>query len=139
MSEFVDANILLRLLSGDLPDQTQRSLRLFERAEHGELELHTSEAVVAEVVHVLSSPVLYATPRREIAVRLGTALANRGLRLDHKESVVRALHLYAGTSLHFVDCLCVERCRRLGLTGIYSFGRALDRIPEVRRLEPELA
>ena len=136
MSEFVDANIFVRLLTRDDPQQSRRSLALFQRAERGEVELMTSEAVVAEVVYVLASPVLYATPRPEVAARLGAALVNKDLRLDHKESVLLALDRYGTTNLHFADCLCVEHAQREALTGIYSYDQDLDRVPGVRRLEP---
>ena len=136
MSECVDANIFVRLLTGDEPEQSQRSLDLFERAARGEVDLWTSEAVVAEVVYVLGSTRLYATPRGVIATRFGAVLVNRGLHLGHKESVLRALRLFGSSNLHFVDCLWIEHARRAGMGGIYSFDQALDRVPDVRRLEP---
>jgi uncharacterized protein len=137
MSEFVDANIFVRLLTNDDPDKARRCFELIQRANRGEIELVTSEAVVAEVVYVMSSPRLYGTSRIEIASRLGAVIVASGLRLEHKSTILDALERFGNTNLHFVDCLCVEHARRLGIpAAVYSYDRGLDRVPGVRRLEP---
>jgi uncharacterized protein len=137
VSEFVDASIFIRLLTQDDLEKARRSFDLFQRANRGEIELVTSEAVVAEVVYVLSSPRLYGTPRNEIATRLGAMLVSSGLRLAYKPTVLDALKRYGSTNLHFVDCLCVEHALKEGIPAtVYSYDRGLDRVPGVRRLEP---
>lgn len=137
LSEFVDTNIFVRLLSRDDPEKAERSLDLFRRANRGEIELATSEAVVAEVIYVLASPQIYRTPRIEIAARLGALLAGGGLRLEHKDVVLEALQQYGDTNLSFIDCLCVAHARRPPFMGaIYSYDRGLDRLAGIRRLEP---
>lgn len=137
MSEFVDTNIFVRLLTGDDAEKSARSLELFQRANRGEIELATSEAVVAEVVYVLASPAIFRTPRGEIATRLGALLVGNGIRLEHKDIVLDALQQYGESNLHFIDCLCVAHARRDPFQGkIYSYDRGLDRVPGIRRLEP---
>jgi uncharacterized protein len=135
VSEFVDANVFVRHLTGDDPDKARRSLELFQRARAGEISLVTSESVVAEVVFVLSRST-YRTPRADVAASFRPVLTNPGLRLDHKESIIAALDLWRGTSLDFEDCLSIEHVRRDALTGIYSYDRGFDRVPGIRRLEP---
>lgn len=135
MSEFVDANIFLRLLTGDDPEKATRCLELFQRANQGELRLHTSESIVAEVVYVLSRST-YRVPREDVASALAPVLTIPGLRIDHKESVLQALDLWQRSKLDFEDCLSVQHARRLGVDAIYSYDRDFDRLPEVRRLEP---
>jgi predicted nucleic-acid-binding protein len=136
MSEFVDTNIFVRLLARDDPVKLARSQLLFERAARGEVELFTCEAVVLEVVQVLESKRLYAMPRPHLAKVVRSVLDIKGLRVDHKTTIISALDLYETSSLEFADCLAVEHCRRLGLTAIYSYDRDFDRAPGVRRLEP---
>jgi len=63
-------------------------------------------------------------------------LADPGFRIDHKESVLRALDLWQDANLDFADCLSVEHVRRADLAGIYSYDRDFDRVPDIRRLEP---
>jgi predicted nucleic acid-binding protein len=136
MSEFVDTNIFVRLLARDDPVKMARSQQLFERAERGEVELFTCEAVVLEVVQVLESKRLYAMERPHLANIVRSAVDIRGLRLDHKTTIISALDLYESSSLEFTDCLAVAHSRRLGLTAIYSYDRGFDRAPGIRRLEP---
>jgi len=51
---WVDANILLRLITNDPPDLAERAARLANRAEQGEITLKVTSIVVAEVVWVLT-------------------------------------------------------------------------------------
>ena len=137
MSGFVDANIFVRLVTQDDLDKARRCHELLERANQGEIELVTSEAVIAETVYLLASSRLYGRPREEIASRLGALLTGSRLRLDHRETVLEALEPYGSTRLHFVDCLCVAHARRPAIPhAVYSYDRGLDRIPDIPRLEP---
>ncbi len=136
MSEFVDTNVFIRLLTRDDPVKTQRGLALFQRAERGEIQLVTSETVIAEIVYVLSSPTVYRLPRADIARLLRPVLELKGLRIEHKRSVLAALDGYEQTNLDFEDCLSIEHVRRTRPTGIYSYDRGFDRVAAVRRLEP---
>ncbi len=52
---FIDTNIFIRFLTKDDPVKAAACYRLFEQAQRQEIELVTSEAVIAEVVFVLSS------------------------------------------------------------------------------------
>lgn len=136
MSEFVDTSVFIRLLTGDDAEKAAKSLMLFQRARRGELDLVTSESVVAEVVFVLSSPVTYRTPRPRVAAALWPVLANPGLRIDHKRSILQALRRWEQSNIDFEDCLSVEHVIRQRLDAIYSYDRDFDRVPEIRRLEP---
>ncbi|MGH7862232.1 MAG: PIN domain-containing protein [Candidatus Dormibacteraceae bacterium] len=135
MSDFVDTSVFVRILTKDDPVKFERCLSLLERAERGETRLVTSESVVAEIVYVLSGQI-YRTARSVIAELLHPMLENRGLTLDHKQSIIEALALYGESSLDFEDCLSVAHTRRLGLGAIYSYDRHFDRIPLMRRVEP---
>ena len=137
MSGFIDTNILVRLLARDDRNKLKRCKELFRRANRGEIELTTSEAVIAETVFVLSSPRLYAMPREEIALLLGSLLGGNSLFVDRKSAVLDALELYGHSNLHFVDCLGAAHARRAGLPhAIYSYDRELDLVPDIQRREP---
>lgn len=135
MSDFVDTSVFVRILTKDDPVKFERCLSLLERAERGETRLVTSESVVAEIVYVLSGQI-YRTARSVIAELLPPLLENRGLTLDHKQSVIEALAIYGESGLDFEDCLSVAHTHRLGLGAIYSYDRHFDRIPSLRRVEP---
>ena len=136
MTGFVDTNVFIRFLVRDDLVKTARSAELLARADRGAIELMTSEAVVLEVVQVLSSRRVYGMERATIATVMQSLLENRGLRLDHKTAIIRAFDLYEATTLDYTDCLAVEHARRMGDGTVYSYDRDFDRVPGVRRLEP---
>ena len=133
---FLDANVILRYLTRDNPDHSQRAYAFLQRVETGEIAATTTDAVIAEVVYVLSSKALYNVPRAEIQTRLVALLTPKGLRLPAKGVYVRALEVYATTNLDFVDALLVAHVERTKDTTLVSFDRGYDRLPTVRREEP---
>ena len=136
MVKFVDANIILRFLTGDAPDQAARCLALFEAAERGDEELTTCEAVLAEVVYVLSSPRLYHLERQRIRDLLLPILTLKGLRLASRQLYQDALNLYATSSLDFEDALALAHMRVAGIREIVSYDRHFDGLEGIARLEP---
>lgn len=134
--QFIDANIFLRHLTRDDPVKAERCYELFKRAQANEVELTTSESVIAEVVYVLSSSKqLYQLSREEIRARLYPLLLLPGLRLAHRKMYLRALDLYALYPIDFEDALAAAQMERQKITEIYSYDRDLDRL-DLRRLEP---
>ncbi len=115
--------------------KARRSRDLLQRAQQGDVTLVTSETVVAEIVYVLTRAT-YRLPRSDIADALRSILANPGLHVDHKRSVVAAVDTWAASSLDFEDCLSVEHVRRASLAGTSSYDRDFDRVPGIVRLEP---
>ncbi len=78
--QFLDTNIFLRYLAGDDPDKGRRAYELLQRVETGEIAVTTTEAVILEIVFVLSSKRTYNRPRVEIRDRLSAILSLKGLR-----------------------------------------------------------
>lgn len=85
---------------------------------------------------VLTSRATYHFSRTEAALGIQTLLALQNLHLAQKSEVISALDLWEVTTLDFPDCLASEITRRMSLNGIYSSDRGLDRVPDLRRLEP---
>jgi predicted nucleic acid-binding protein len=54
-TEFLDTNVVIRYLTQDNPDQTARATRFLQQLETGERQVITCEAVLVEIVQVLSS------------------------------------------------------------------------------------
>lgn len=136
MSAFVDTNVFIRLLAQDDPTKTERCRELFERAERAELALHTSEAIIAEIVYVLSSRAVYHLPRGDVAYLLRPLLENPGVQIDHKATILAALERYGRLNLDFEDCLAIEHSLRLQLADIYTYDQGFNQAREIRRLEP---
>ena len=135
---FLDTNVILRYLTRDDETKAQACYRLFRRVEQGEEELLTCEAVIAEVVYVLSSrngP--YKLSNEDIKARLVPILTLRGLRLPQKRVYLEALDLYASSPfLDYEDALAAAHMRRQGVTEIMSYDRDFDKIPGLQRVEP---
>src|SRR5438094_5273842 len=128
-SQFVDTNIVIRYLTQDNPDQSKRAYEFLRRIQTGQLTATTSEAVVVEVVQVLSSKALYNLPRSTIKERLLPILRLRGLRVTQKRRIMRALDLYATYPfLDFVDALSAAHAEQAQDLRIISFDRDFDRL-----------
>jgi predicted nucleic acid-binding protein len=133
----LDSNVFLRFLTGDDPAKARASQLLFERLEAGEDEATTCEAVIAEVVYVLSSRKTYMLPHSEVSDRLKAVLQLRGLRLEHKQTYLQALDIYSdSTYLGFEDALLVAHMQREGWTELVSYDRHFDRLSGPTRVEP---
>src|SRR6266508_3918617 len=111
---FLDANVFLRYLVQPTTPATQAmyqaATQLFEAVERGDEEVTTSEAVVAEVAFVMSSPRQYGLPPTDVATYLVPILRLTNLRLPRgqRRLWLRALDIWtAHPRLGFVDALTV--------------------------------
>ena len=136
--QFVDTTIFLRYLTAD-PERYNACLALFQQAERNQVHLVTSEAIIAEIVYVLSSSKHYQLSRQQIRVALSRLLLLPGLKMINRNTPLRALALYAQhASLDFEDCLAVAHLEQLEVKQIYSYDDQFDHVDNVERLEPEM-
>lgn len=136
MTDVIDTNVIVRVLTRDPPEQAERALHYLKEVQAGRRTAFISEAVLLETVQILSSKRLYAIPRPEIQRLLGPVLNLRGVRMGGRALYRRALELYATTDLDFVDTLLVAYVELGGQDTLVSFDRDYDRLPTVNRLEP---
>ena len=130
MTAFVDANILIRHLTGDPPDQAARATRHLRAAD----ELLLPDLILAEVAYVLES--FYGTPRAQVAATLRAVLAFPAIRVIDADLLQRAIEVYDVLRLDFADAYLVASAERTGIGVIASFDRAIDRASTIRREEP---
>lgn len=121
---WVDANVLLRFITGEPQEMAQRALRLIERAEQGEVTLRLSPLVVAEMVWVLSS--FYRYSRTQIAEVLLPLITATGVVLEEAQVVI-ALDRMATANVDFVDAFLAETARIEG-GAVASFDRDFSRL-----------
>ena len=135
---FLDTNVILRYLTRDDEAKAKACYRLFQRVKQGHEELFVCEAIVSEVVYVLSSlrgP--YRLSHEEIKARFLPILTLRGLKLPQKKVYLLALDLYASSPfLDFEDALAVSHMEQRGITEIVSYDKDFDRIEGIRRIAP---
>lgn len=134
--DFVDANIFLRYLTKDSPSAAQKCFELFQRVQHKEIQLVTSESVLAEVVYVLASPRLYNQPRQNVRTLLLPLVHLKGLKISNRKLVLRALDVYATTNLDFEDALSVAHMENKRIKTIVSYDHHFDRMNGIQCIEP---
>jgi predicted nucleic acid-binding protein len=134
---FLDTNIIIRAIAQDDPLKERACAALFLRIQHGAEQVRTTESVIAEAVYVLSSSRWYNLPRAEIVAKLTPIINLRGLKLPHKQVVLRALLLYYQyPRLDFEDALSVSVMQHDRLTEIVSYDTDFDSVFGVTREEP---
>jgi len=80
--------------------------------------------VVAEIVYVLSK--VYGLKRDVIAQTIADLADLDNIKIVQKPVVLHALHVYASTTLDFVDCLLVGHAKEDGHT-ILTFDKKLQK------------
>ena len=131
---YVDANVIVRLITNDPADMADCAARLFEQVDDKSLELVLDGVVLAEVVWVLSS--FYGFAPHEIAPTLATLLSNDGIVSEEKTELLQALALYDKKNIDFVDALVAVRMLKRGISDVYSFDKHFDRLQSIRRIQP---
>lgn len=109
----LDANVLLRYLTGDPVPMADRARALLERAESGELVLVLTPLTLAECVWVLKS--FYKLPLNATAQALQQVLALDGLRIQDAALVTDALISMARNNVDFADAYLAELGKAGGL------------------------
>lgn len=129
----VDANCFLRYVVQPTTTRdrstAEATAALFRLAKEGREAFTTSDAVIAEVVFILSSARHYNVPRPDVVALLKPILRLRGCKLPGKRRCLRALDLWAESPrLSFVDALVAITARDLGVP-VASFDTELGRVP----------
>jgi len=130
LTALLDTNVLVRHLTGDPPEQTERARAYLNREE----DLLLTDLVVAELVYVLESN--YKLPRSEIGGLVGDMLELPSVVVGDASLIGRALDVYDTYRIDFAEAYLVACAERDGIGVIASFDRSLDRVPTIRRLEP---
>lgn len=133
---FIDTDVIIRFLTGDDPKKQTAAAALFEQVEQGLLTIHAPDTVIADAVYVLSSPRLYHIARSDIQEMLASLVRLPQFHIQNRESVLRALDLYAATKLDFGDTLIIASMEQQGSHLLYSYDTDFDRISGITRQEP---
>ena len=132
----IDADVLIRVMTGDDPIKQEAGIRLLARVERGELELALAASTIAEVIFVVTSPALYRFDRESAKVGMLRVVQLAGMRVENRATVLRALELYNTLATSFGDAMLAATMERQGSTVVYSYDRGLRRIPGITRSEP---
>ncbi len=134
---YVDANVILRFLTGSPPEMAARARALFEAVEQNRIILFVEEIVIAETVWVLKS--FYGYSSDEILRTVQALLSHDGLEAHDKPGLLAALNLFAEKNIDFADALVAVHMKQQGLQEIFSFDEHFDRLSGITRLSPDVA
>lgn len=121
----VDANVVLRFVTGTPPHQAEAAARLFAQGQHGDVDLVLMPPVVAEVVYVLEGVYDYGSER--VQAELIELFDTECFRVGDEDAIRRALLRRVTTPVDFVDAYLSEVARREGFA-VATFDRDFDRL-----------
>lgn len=133
---FIDTDVIIRLLTGDDPLKHLAAQSLFKQVERGELTIIAPDTVIADAVFVLASPRLYHIPRDKVRELLSSLVGLPHFQVQNKQSVLRALEIYASTRLDFGDTMIIASMEEQESQILYSYDADFDRIKGIKRQEP---
>jgi predicted nucleic-acid-binding protein len=132
---FVDTNLFIRYLTNDDPVKADRVEQLLEQAAEGTVALVTTEMVIAEIVWVLES--FYTLTASTIAPLIRGILATPGLEVINGPQLRRALELYEGEGIDFIDGYIAAVMEKHNIDELYSYDRKhISRLKRITRKEP---
>ena len=98
---FADANLFLRYLTNDIPEQASEFDQLLRRAAAGDINLITNSMVLAEIVWTLET--YYRLAKEIVQTNLLAILNTPGLEIGEGEIILRAIVWYAEKNVDFID------------------------------------
>jgi len=125
---WLDANVILRHLTGDPPDMALEAAALMREAETGRITLQLHPITVAKVVWVLTKS--YGFDRSAVAGAVRSFLRAEGIKCQESEVVVPALDDYENLNVDFADALLARRASTSNTPVCYTFDtRHFARLP----------
>jgi predicted nucleic-acid-binding protein len=98
----VDANVLLRFLTGEPQEFAGKAARLMSRAERGEVVLVVPALVIAEVIWVLKS--FYRRSFEDIAEVMVSLMGADGLEVEDRDVLIPGRRAGAGEERGLRGC-----------------------------------
>lgn len=117
--QLVDANILLRWLLDDHPEQSRQAEAIISKAAPSSLVV--ADIILAEVTYVLRGK---SYIRAQIVEALNSVTDNPSFTYDNPELTRTIIAHYAETSLDFADCYLLARNQRQNTT-VHTFDKQL--------------
>lgn len=72
----------------------------------------------------------------EIKRRLAPLIHLKGLKIPHKDAIIKVLDLYGSYMIDFEDCLSIAHMKRQQVKEIYSYDRDFGQVTPLTRKEP---
>ncbi|MFO0701211.1 MAG: type II toxin-antitoxin system VapC family toxin [Nitrospira sp.] len=128
----LDANVLVRLLTRDDPDQFRRVQRCLEAAKDRDEPLFLNHIVLCECIWVLSYS--YGFPKSALVDVLDRLLATKQFVIEDKPAVWAAVADYRASQADFADCLIGVKNRNVGCETTVTLDQGTTNLSTFRRL-----
>jgi predicted nucleic acid-binding protein len=131
--KLLDTNVLVRYIVQPVAGQDATQVRYSTDIIEGAEPFTTTDAVIAEVVYVLTSKRLYNLVRSEVRNRLETILSSSNCAMQNARSLIAALDIWERDSrVSFVDAYLAALSRAESLD-LVTFDTALARAAGTQR------
>lgn len=130
---FIDANVILRYLLNDIPEQAAQAASIIDR----DAELLVTGGTLAEVAYVLSRPP--GVPRERIVDVLIAFISRRNILLhdlDKAFAIQGLLRCRPSGRVSFADALLWAAARTAGASVVYTFDERFPADDLTLRREP---
>ncbi|EEG78578.1 PIN domain-containing protein [Dethiobacter alkaliphilus] len=134
MKRIIDANIVLRFLLNDIPEQAEQCALLLKRLEKNSEQTFLPDIILADIVWTLEK--FYRVPKRRIGELLIPIINLRGLRCSSKETIRVALKTYAEKNIDWSDAFVGAQMLASQQYTIYSYDGDFDKIDGITRVVP---
>ena len=130
----LDANIIVRYVTGDDPVKTPRCERFLNAVAKAEQRVVMTSLCLAEVAWVLDR--LYHYPKPAVVAVLRRLLNTAGIELTDRPLWVAAVDLYETHAMNLIDAYHVAFMQTRGITTLYSYDSDFDHVTGLTRREP---
>lgn len=134
--EYLDANLIVRLLTRDNPGQAAAVAAYIARPRSERLTLTLTPATLSEIVFVLLG-VVYRRSRVEVSGAVD-AILELPIEIEDRAVVETAVSLFRDHHPGWSDCLIAAYAIERAEGRLLSYDRALSRIPGLTRIEPPM-
>lgn len=135
--EYLDANLLVRLVTQDKPEQAAAVAAYISEARAGHVTLTLTPATLSEVVFVLLG-VVYQRSRSDVSAAVD-AILELPIEIADRAVVETAASLFRDHHPGWSDCLVSAYALERAEGRLLSYDRKLSRIPGLTRIEPPAA
>ena len=129
----IDANVILRYLTNDVPDQAKQAEELLKRVEAGTENVFLPDIILADIIWILDG--YYKQTREDIREWITTILSLQGLTFSDKDMALNALDIYVDNKIDWSDAFTASQMLQRGITEIYSFDKHFNRIEGIAKIE----
>ena len=130
----LDANVVLRFLRNDDPQQSPAAAKLFAAGKAGKMRLFLSSVTVAEIFYVLAR--VYKHTPAGAAANLIPLVHSDAIEVENRKRVLNALQRVAQTKVDLGDAYLAATASEYG-DQVASFDDDLQSFPDITTMVPQ--